>query len=90
MKSVRSKLLAALGVIVACFTLVAFGQVVRPLPVPAFFQAANGDYFGVNSSAKPVLRVGTNSYTGSGTNFYFSNGTNGLRINNGIVTVIGP
>jgi hypothetical protein len=86
MKTLRKSLLGVAALAVGA-ALVAFGQVVQPLPLPAFWVASSGNYFGLNTNAVPVVRIGTNTWTGLTTN---SIGTNVLVIKNGIVVGVNP
>lgn len=81
------KILANITIAVGAVALIAFGQIVRPLPVPVEYRAANGTAFGVNQSGVPYVKSGTNIYTGATTNVAYSNGaaTNTLLIVNGII-----
>lgn len=82
------KLIAALAIGVGCFAIIALGQVLKPLPLPATWAAANGNYFRLTSAAGTELRVGTNTYSGATTNIsLFGGSTNQvrLRVVNGVV-----
>jgi len=85
-----SKILASMAILIMAVALIAFGQIVRPLPVPVEYRAATGTAFGINQAGVPYVKSGTNIYTGTTTNVATTNSVVRLKIVNGIIVGLDP